>query len=36
IEQASANENFKNVVLDKLKYIKKIKMEILSLLQILQ
>lgn len=36
IEQASANENFKNVVLDKLKDIKKIKMEILSLLQILQ
>lgn len=36
IEQASANENFKNVVLDKLKDMKKIKMEILSLLQILQ
>ncbi|MFK0406013.1 filamentous hemagglutinin N-terminal domain-containing protein [Campylobacter jejuni] len=35
-EQASANENFKNVVLDKLKDMKKIKMEILSLLQILQ
>ncbi len=36
IKQASANENFKNVVLDKLKDMKKIKMEILSLLQILQ
>lgn len=36
IEQASANEDFKNVVLDKLKDMKKIKMEILSLLQILQ
>lgn len=33
IEQASANENFKNVVLDKLKDMKKIKMEILSFIK---